>query len=451
MSTPAFLAVAVKSEARAAGFDLCGIATAAPFALEGRALAEWVAQGYHGEMTYMARNAPRSPAPAAVVPDVRSLVVVAIYYGDAAPGGADDAPSTGPRGRISRYAHGEDYHRVMEPRLRRLAEFLRERGARVARYYVDTGPVIDRAAARRAGIGWFGKNTMIITQRAYGSWVFLGEILTDLEIAPDAEAEGDCGRCRICLDACPTGAIVAPYTVDARRCISYLTIEHRGAIPRDLRPQIGDHIFGCDICQAVCPHNVRTAATRHPELAPRPETGPRPDLIPLLNITEAEFRRRFRGSPVKRTKRRGLRRNVAVALGNAGDPAAVPALGGALDDAEALIRAHAAWALGRIGGEAARGYLNRRFVEERDPAVREEIELALKEAAGRRSPGTGGGRQEAARHRGRPAGGRPVPGTAGGPAPDAEVPRQTGRSRARREASAQTGRGAREDARGRTA
>jgi len=381
VNTPASLAAAVKSEAHAAGFDLCGVTTAAPFALEGRALTDWVAHGYHGEMAYMARNAPRSPAPAAVVPDARSVVVVALYYGEATPGSAETAPpGRGPQGRISRYAHGDDYHLVMEPRLRRLAEFLRTRGARVTRYYVDTGPVIDRAAARRAGIGWFGKNTMIITERTYGSWVFLGEILTDLEIAPDAEAQGDCGRCRICLDACPTGAIIAPYTVDARRCISYLTIEHRGAIPRDLRPQIGDHIFGCDICQAVCPHNVRTAAARHPELAPRPETGARPDLIPLLNISEAEFRRRFRGSPVKRTKRRGLRRNVAVALGNARDAAAVPALGEALADVDALVRGHAAWALGRIGGEAARGYLNQRLPGERDPEVREEIHLALQEA-----------------------------------------------------------------------
>lgn len=396
--TPASLAAAVKAEARAAGFDLCGITTAEPFRLEGRALAQWVADGYHGEMAYMARNAPRSPLPAGVVPDVRSLVVVALYYGDAAPGErpheqqrevtgpqrADDSGDAeaglGARGRISRYAHGEDYHLVMEPRLRRLADWLRGRGARVARYYVDTGPVIDRAAARRAGIGWFGKNTMIITKRTYGSWVFLGEILTDLEIATDAEAEGDCGRCRICLDACPTGAIIAPYTVDARRCISYLTIEHRGAIPRELRAQIGDHIFGCDICQTVCPHNVQTAAARHPELAPRPETGSRPELIPLLNITETEFRRRFRGSSVKRTKRRGLRRNVAIALGNARDVAAVPALGEALDDVDPLIRAHAAWALGRIGGERACDHLRRRERCEVDPDVRDEIRLALLDA-----------------------------------------------------------------------
>jgi epoxyqueuosine reductase len=384
MTTPAAsLAAAVKAEARAAGFDLCGIATAEPFAREGRALGDWVARGYHGEMAYMARNAPRSPSPAAVVPEARSLVVVGLYYGDAAPGGGAPAPDAAgtPRGRISRYAHGDDYHLVMEPKLRRLADFLRARGARAARYYVDTGPVIDRAAARRAGIGWFGKNTMIITKRAYGSWVFLGEILTDLELRPAAEADGDCGRCRICLDECPTGAIVAPYTVDARRCISYLTIEHRGAIPRDLRPQIGDHIFGCDICQAVCPHNVRTAAARHPELAPRAETGPRPELIPLLNINDAEFRRRFRGSPVKRAKRNGLRRNVAVALGNLRDPAAVPALGTALEDPDALVRSHAAWALGRIGGPAGGAYLRARRRIETDPAVLEELDLALREAA----------------------------------------------------------------------
>jgi epoxyqueuosine reductase len=391
------LAADVKAEARAAGFDLCGITTADPFAREGRALADWVARGYHGEMTYMARNAPRSPSPATVVPQVRSLVVVAVYYGDATPGrraggrsrtrseddvrgrGDGGIAGRGPRGRISRYAQGDDYHLVMEPRLRRLADGLLRRGARVARYYVDTGPVIDRAAARRAGIGWFGKNTMIITRRAFGSWVFLGEILTDLEIAADPAAPGDCGQCRLCLDACPTGAIVAPYTVDARRCISYLTIEHRGIIPRELRPLIGGHIFGCDICQDVCPHNVRTAAARHPELAPRGETGARPELIPLLNISESEFRRRFRGSPVKRTKRVGLRRNVAIALGNARDAAAVPALGEALDDADPLVRAHAAWALGRIGGATAREHLRRRAHDESDPDVRDEIRLALRD------------------------------------------------------------------------
>lgn len=387
------LAAEVKAEAHAAGLDLCGITTAEPFPVEGHALAEWVVRGYHGEMAYMARNAPRSPHPRAVVPEARTLVVVGLYYGEAVPGrGAGCAhEDAGPaaegraarlRGRISRYAWGDDYHVVMEPRLRRVAAFLRSRGARVARCYVDTGPLIDRAAARRAGIGWFGKNTMIITRRRYGSWVFLGEILTDLALPPDRPARGDCGRCRICLDACPTGAIVAPYVVDARRCISYLTIEHRGAIPRELRPHIGDHIFGCDICQAVCPHNVRTAARMHPEFAPRPGVGARPDLLSLLNISEEEFRGRFRGSPVRRARRQGLRRNVAVALGNLGDPAAVPALLDALaDNTDALVRGHAAWALGRIATSAARAGLQHRLDHEPDPYVRDEIASALAECA----------------------------------------------------------------------
>ncbi len=392
------LAEDVKAEAHAAGFDLCGITTSAPFAEEGQALARWVARDYHGEMAYMARNAARSPQPQAVVPDARALVVVGLYYGEAAPGksfpkgirsrapeNGEDSPRErggGPQGRISRYAWGKDYHAVMEPGLRRLAAFLLARGARVARYYVDTGPVIDRAAARRAGIGWYGKNTMIITRGGYGSWVFLGEILTDLALPPDRPAAGSCGSCGICLDACPTGAIVAPYVVDARRCISYLTIEHRGPIPREMRPLIGDHIFGCDICQTVCPHNTKTLAQSHPEFAPRPGVGARPELVPLLNISEEEFRRRFRGSPITRTKRRGLRRNVAVALGNSGDPGAVPALLTALgDDSDSLVRGHAAWALGRIGGEAAREGLRTSLAREQDTDVREEITLALAESS----------------------------------------------------------------------
>jgi epoxyqueuosine reductase len=374
------LAHEVKAEARAAGFDLCGITTSAPFTQEGAALARWVEQGYHGDMDYMARNAPRSPVPEAVAPGIRSLVVVGLYYGSAGPDDGEEAGGEprGPRGRISRYAHGDDYHEVMEPRLRRLSSFLLARGAQIARPYVDTGPVIDRAVARRAGIGWYGKNTLIITRERYGSWVFLGEILTDLDLPPDGPDHGDCGRCRLCLDACPTGAIVAPYVVDARRCISYLTIEHRGAIPRELRPAIGDHIFGCDICQTVCPHNAKTASRMHPEFAPRPEAGRRPALLTLLNISEDEFRRRFAGSPIRRTKRRGLRRNVAVALGNLRDPSAVPALLTALSDEEdPLVRGHAAWALGQIGGSTAREGLRARLAHEQDMSVRDEISVAL--------------------------------------------------------------------------
>ena len=392
------IAAGVKAEARAAGFDLCGITTAEPFPREGTVLASWVDAGYHGGMTYMARNAARSPNPRTVEPAAQALVVVGLYYGEAAPlGRADESqetpgdparhdapndPGSGPRGQVSRYAWGDDYHDVMAPRLKRLAQYLVRHGAQVARYYVDTGPMIDKAAARRAGLGWYGKNTLIITRAGYGSWVFLGEILTDLALPPDAPAQGDCGRCRLCLDACPTAAIVAPYTVDARRCISYLTIEHRGAIPLEMRPLIGDRIFGCDVCQAVCPHNTKTLARAHPEFAPRPGTGARPELIPLLNIGDAEFRRRFRGSAVTRTKRRGLRRNVAVALGNLRDPAAVPALAEALgDEEEPLVRSHAAWALGQIGDGPSQKALRARLARERDPEVRGEITAALAAAA----------------------------------------------------------------------
>jgi epoxyqueuosine reductase len=377
------LARDIKNEARAAGFDLCGIASSARFEPEGRALTNWVELGYHGEMDYMARNAPRSADPKTVVTEARALVVVGLYYGGHGDGAdADDAPASEgagePRGRISRYAWGDDYHSVMAPRLRRLAEYLVQHGARTARYYVDTGPVIDRAAARRAGIGWFGKNTLIITRSGHGSWVFLGEILTDLPLPPDGAAEGDCGRCRLCLDACPTGAIIAPYVVDARRCISYLTIEHRGPIPRELRPAIGDHIFGCDICQVVCPHNTKTAAAAHDAFAPRRGVGARPSLLPLLNMTEDEYRNWFSGSPLKRAKRSGLRRNVAVALGNLGDLSALPDLCMALEDeSDALVRGHAAWALGRLATETARLRLQERLAGERDPWVREEISLAL--------------------------------------------------------------------------
>jgi len=383
------LAEDVRREAREAGFDLCGFAAAAPFLREGRALLDWVAHGYHGEMEYMARNAPRSADPQRAVPDARSLVVVGLYYGGHGDGPAALEPAqardAGPRGRVSRYAWGDDYHAVMAPRLRRLADYLVRRGARVARYYVDTGPVIDRAAAKRAGIGWCGKNTLIITRTGHGSWVFLGEVLTDLPLSPAEPDDGDCGRCRLCLDACPTGAIIAPYVVDARRCISYLTIEHRGPIPRDLRVAIGDHIFGCDICQAVCPHNAKTLREAHPEFAPRPGTGRSPDLVTLLNISEAEFHRRFHHSPITRAKRRGLRRNAAVALGNAGDPATVPALLRALaDEEDTIVRGHAAWALGRIGTREARDGLAHRLTGERDAWVREEITLAL--AAGERTP-----------------------------------------------------------------
>jgi epoxyqueuosine reductase len=371
------LTAQVKTYAQEIGFDLVGVTTADPLPEQGARLEEWVSQGMHGEMDYMARHAPRAAVPSLVTPGARSVVVVGLAYRwDAAEPEVRDGTTL--RGRVSSYAWGTDYHEVMERGLQRLAAFLTEHGAAVARYSVDTGPLLDRAVAHRAGLGWFGKNTMLITKTGHGSYVFLGEILTDLLLDPDAPAGGSCGRCRICLDQCPTGAIVAPFVVDARRCISYLTIELRGWIPRALRPLMQTWVFGCDVCQDVCPHNTLVKEGLHQEFAPRRDV-PFPDLVELLNIDEATYQERFRHSAVKRAKRQGLRRNAAVALGNLGDPQAVPALTQALHDADPIIRGHTAWALGRIGGPDAKASLAARMTTETDAQVTDELTLAFAE------------------------------------------------------------------------
>ncbi|TMJ03178.1 MAG: tRNA epoxyqueuosine(34) reductase QueG [Bacillati bacterium ANGP1] len=366
------LTLDIKAHARGLGFDLVGITTADPLPEDGQRMAQWVAAGMHGEMDYVERHAPKAANPAYTAAGARSIVVVGLAYRWDAPAPPPDNLS----GRISSYARGTDYHEVMEHRLQDLAGFLSERGAGLARYYVDTGPLLDRAIAQRAGLGWFGKNTMLITKTGHGSYVFLGEVLTDLDLQPDEPAGGSCGRCRICLDQCPTGAIVAPFVVDARRCISYLTIELRGWIPRELRPLMQTWVFGCDVCQDVCPHNALVREGIHQEFAPRKDVA-FPDLVELLHIDEAAYQERFRHSAIKRAKRQGLRRNAAVALGNLRDPRAVPALVRALDDEDSIVRGHAAWALGRIAHPQARATLRDRLTQESDPRVREEIEFAL--------------------------------------------------------------------------
>ncbi|MCS7173246.1 MAG: tRNA epoxyqueuosine(34) reductase QueG [Armatimonadetes bacterium] len=363
----------VKTRARELGFDLVGIARAEPLAEHAERLRRWLAQGMHGTMAYVAQHVDRAVDPARFLAGVRSVIVVGLAYRWDASEPEDDRL----RGRVSCYAWGEDYHRVLERRLRQLCADLRSHGARLARPYVDTGPTLDRAWAQRAGIGWFGKNTLILTRTGHGSYVFLGEVFTDLALEPDPPAQGSCGACRICLDRCPTGAIVAPYVVDARRCISYLTIEHRGWIPRELRPLLGTWVFGCDICQEVCPHNVLVKTGLHAEFAPRRDVA-YPDLIELLHLDEETYLERFRGSALRRAKRQGLRRNAAVALGNLRDPRAVPALVEALRDADPIVRGHAAWALGRIRGPEAEAALRARLEVEEDPAVREELQEALR-------------------------------------------------------------------------
>ena len=291
-------------------------------------------------------------------------------------------------GRVARYAWVRDYHRAMKRRMRNLVRALeRELSSEVAaRWYVDDGPMLDRAAANRAGIGWFGKNSNILNPQ-FGSWIFLGQIITDLELDPDAPLKKSCGGCTRCIDDCPTGAIVAPYVVDNSRCISYLTIENRGAIPREMRPLVQDWVFGCDICQDVCPVNrkARQPAQPIPSAVKSEHLVPvgQMDLVELLRMSEDEFRQRFAGTSIMRAKRVGMQRNACVVLGNVADDSAVPDLSVALESSEPLVRGHAAWALGRIGGDQATATLTRAASSESNADVLEEIRLALKESASR--------------------------------------------------------------------
>ena len=376
------LADQVKQRARELGFTPVGITTAEPFpADEARSLA-WLEAGLQAGLGWMTPERQRRACrPDELLPGARSLVVVgASYAGSASVRDEVERGSDTPRGRVARYARGADYHDVMKDRLHGLAAFLESLagpdGAPArTRVFVDASPLVERAAATRAGLGFIGKNTNLLTADA-GSWLLLGAILTDLPLEPDRPVVRDCGRCRLCLDACPTGALPDPYVLDANRCIAYLTIEHKGSIPTDLRPLMGEHVFGCDVCQEVCPWNRRTHILPWPELAGPPEAGA-PSLPELLALDADGFRARYRATPVSRTKRRGLLRNAAVALGNVGGPADVPALGLALADPEPLVRGHAAWALGRIGGVEARRLLDDALATEQDDDVRAEIRAAL--------------------------------------------------------------------------
>jgi len=332
------------------GFDPVGITRLGP-ATTYPAFERWLDRGFAGEMTYLPRGANKRRDSSLPFPGARSAVVVALDYGGRQPAGP-----------IARYARGADYHDVMLERLDILhSDIERDLGHSVAaKAYVDTGPILERDLARRAGLGWIGKNTNLINPDC-GSFFFLGALLLDLDLEPDAPFEADrCGTCTRCLDACPTDAFVEPRVLDATRCISYLTIEHRSAIAPELRPLMGDLVYGCDICQDVCPWNHRFAReTPDPGLAARRENvAPHPS--ELLSLTEEQFHHRFSGTPVTRAKRRGLARNAAVALGNRRDPIDIPALAAALADPEPLVRTHAEWALEQFDTEAARSVLSNR-------------------------------------------------------------------------------------------
>ena len=334
----------IKAQAYGLGFDLVGITRAGP-ASTYEQFRRWLDDGRAGEMGYLERGAEKRRDTQAPVPGARSAVVVAMHYGGREPSGP-----------VARYARGDDYHDAMVGRLQRLHARIDEWiGAPVrGKAYVDTGPLLERDIGRLAGLGWFGKNTMLINPHL-GSFFFLGVLLLELDLEPDPPFAAErCGTCTRCLDACPTGALVAPGVLDARQCISYLTIELKGAIPEPLRARVGEWLYGCDISQDVCPWNVRFARELPDESPYAAREGlagkdARTLARDLLGMTQEEFSRAFKGSPMKRAKLRGLKRNAAVVLGNVGTSDDVDVLTRALDDADPLVREHAAWALARLG------------------------------------------------------------------------------------------------------
>lgn len=361
------------------GFDACQFTSAAA-PDHARQLQSWLQAGWHGEMAYLARNAAKRMDPQLVLPGARSIITLAASYGqrqkvegktqtagigapqvNAGQGGnwgpAQSAMGQSPSsatGVVARYACFADYHDVLAEPLKQLTARVDALGGPGTRslWYVDTGPVLERDPAQRAGLGFIGKHTNLIS-RSLGNWFLLAEILTTLELRPDTPEKNRCGTCTRCLAACPTGALPAPFQLDARKCISYLTIELKGAIPVELRPLVGNRIFGCDDCLAVCPWNRFAQAGRLLQAHARPELA-EPDLIALLQLDEAGFRRQFAGTPLMRAKRRGLRRNVCVALGNVAGPAALPALRQAAADPDPLVAEHAYWAITQILGSDLR-------------------------------------------------------------------------------------------------
>jgi epoxyqueuosine reductase len=361
---------AIRERALAIGFDAVGFA---PAQLDDAARArfrEFLARGWHGDMGWLAGTADRRSDPQALWPDARTVVVLGVNYGpqnDPLEAGAD--PETG---IVSVYARGRDYHDTLKHRLKALARWIDGQWPGALKVFVDTAPVMEKPLAQQAGIGWQGKHTNLVS-RDFGSWLFLGEIFLGLALDPDEPEPDRCGSCRRCLDACPTAAFAAPHRLDARRCISYLTIEHKGMIPVELRPLIGNRIYGCDDCLAVCPWNKFAHAAEEPDFAPRASLDP-PRLAELAALDDAGFRWMFAGSPIKRTGRGRFMRNVLIAIGNAGPghPDLVAAAIRLLDDPAALVRATAVWALMRLAPMVFRAERDRRLTCESDPWVRAE-------------------------------------------------------------------------------
>ena len=336
----------IKEKARQLGFVLAGVTTPDP-PPHYSTFENWLAHGHHGNMDYLAteRSRLRRADPRQILPECRSILVLATPYSPPVHAG-DSGEALGDRGKIAAYARGDDYHDVLPPRMKELVQFIEEQAGQPVknRWYTDTGPLLERDLAQRAGIGWIGKNTCLIHPK-HGSYFLLSEILLDLPLEPDPTFVSDhCGTCTRCIDACPTDCILSDRTLDASRCISYLTIDLKDDVPVELRNKIGDWVFGCDICQQVCPWN-RFAAEGDPAFK---EKAPLPSLQEELTLSPQVFNQRFKGTPVKRAKRRGYLRNVAVALGNTGSMHALPVLQNALNDEQPLVREHARWAIHKI-------------------------------------------------------------------------------------------------------
>jgi epoxyqueuosine reductase len=357
---------AIRAEALRLGFDLCRFTDIPDSWAASDRLHAFIDAGRHGEMAWMETTAERRAHPRAMWADARSAVVLGVNYGP----DADPLGKPGDRGAISVYAQGDDYHEVIKGRLKQLAGWMAHRFGSEVKVFVDTAPLLEKPLAERAGLGWQGRHTNLVS-REFGSWLFIGSILTTLELAPDPAEPMNCGTCQACLDACPTDAFPAPFQLDARRCISYLTIELAGPIPLEFREKLGNRIYGCDDCLAVCPWNKFAETARDQKLAAREELKS-PTLAELSRLDDSAFRALFRKNPVKRIGRDRFMRNVAYAIGNAGDAALAAEAERLLDDPSPLVRGAAVWALGRLLDADAYATLRSTHAEERDPAVREE-------------------------------------------------------------------------------
>ena len=369
MTEPARLKQALQESARELGFDIVGIVTPDSIPLAAERLRQFLAEGAHGDMEWMQTTAQRRGDPHALWPQARSIIMLGLSYA------RDGDPLTilqrRDRGAISVYAQGADYHDVIKPRLKVLARWLTAQAGGEVKVFVDTAAVMEKPLAAAAGLGWQGKHTNLVS-RQFGSWLFLGAIFSTLELPPDPPEQDHCGSCRACLDICPTGAFPAPYRLDARRCISYLTIEHKGSIPRELRASIGNRIYGCDDCLAVCPWNKFAQATRDTKLALRDELNA-PRLRDLVRLDDAAFRRTFAKTPVKRTGRDRFVRNVLIAIGNSER---------LLSDRSPLVRAAAVWALGRLDRDRLTCVAPEYRSGETDALVQEEWAAMLSEDVG---------------------------------------------------------------------